>query len=204
MNETLTPEEKAERAKAILLDGIYNDDELRPALQGLIAKKFPKAKAEMPDFVAREEFGKERESFSKERDEWRKERERDKNERDLRDRRARLVSGFTGMDGARLRVEPSDIEAVEKLMMEEGIASHERAAELYLASRRVAAPVTYSHRNAEVPGVGGAGGAEYEWLKPGVAGDRTTLDRVARAEAERVWADIKSGRGDKWIQTYGG
>lgn len=193
-----------EKAKLILLDGLYADDDLRPQLQKLIATKYPKSRAAMPDLIAREEFGKERESFTKERDEWRKEQERDRNERELAARRTRIVSGFKAMTGETLRVSAEDLPAIEKLMMDEGIASHERAAELFLASRRVAAPQPSYSRNAQVPGVGGAGGEEFSWLKPGIDGDRTALDRVARDEAERVWGDIRAGRGDRWIQTYGG
>lgn len=199
-------DEATQDARAILLEGIYADEELRPGLQALIAKKHPNTVAKMPDYAAREAIKAEREEWRKERDADKAEREREKNAGELARRRHDITAGFTGRDGTRVKVSAEDVAAIEKLMIEEGIGSHRAAAELYAAQNRVAAPSAPASRNALVPGRGGAGGDEFKWLEPAFAGDRSTLDRVARDEADKVWADLRAGgaRAEHWLSRYGG
>jgi hypothetical protein len=199
-------DEATQDARAVLLESLWGDEEIRPALQDLIAKKHPKTAATMPEVGVRRAIDAARTELQSEREKFRLEREQERNVAEVRRRREEIVSGFTARDGSRVKIAPADVEAVEKLMIDEGIGSHRAAAELYAAQTRVAAPTPSTGRNMEIPGRRGAGGDEYAWLKPGIEGDRSALDRVARDEAERVWDTLKRGgaEAESLLTRYGG
>lgn len=199
-------EEATQDQRAVLLETLYNDDEIRPALQALIAKKHPKTIATMPDFSARQEIDKAKAEWRKEVDAEKASRDAERNAGELARRRAEIKQGFTGRDGQRVQVTDDDVAAIEKLMVEEGIASHRAAAELYTAQRRIAAPSATHSRSVYLPGTGLDARDDYKFLEPGLKGDRSALDRAARDEAERVWADLRAGgsRADHWLSRYGG
>ena len=166
---------------------LYNDPETGPVLRDLIAKKFPKAKAQMPDVLAREAGSQILTEVRTELAKERTERLRERQERDLdRDRRAI-------MEDPDLHIAPDEIAAVEKLMQDEIIGTHRAAARLYRAQQQLAAPrQSIESAELQVPGRMGAGGDEFK----GILADR---DGWSKARTHEMIADFRSGKGSRWL-----
>jgi len=171
-------------AKVLLAEKLFSDPESRAVMQELIAKKFPTATAAMPDYLARKtveaELSKDREDRAKERaerEEYRREKARDT------ERKKILTMGLASDE---------EIPAIEKLMDDELIGSHEVAArEFRRRNMPVAAPRSDS-RSMRVPGVKGAGGDEFK----GIVED---TEQWARDRAEEIMNDFAAGKGAKWM-----
>jgi hypothetical protein len=187
-------------AIAEMQDALYEDETYGPQYQKLIAAKFPKAKDKMPQLIAREATEAALGELRTERDAYRKERDADKNARELAERRQRLLTGFRAPDGTIIKVGAEDIPKIERVMIDEGLASHEIAAHWWTSQQRVASPRTYQTRRAEVPGLHGAGGDDFKWLEAGIKGSGQDLDRVTHDRASEIWDDLTHGRNrDKWL-----
>lgn len=173
-------------ARTQLAEALFNDPETRPLIeQGIVKKWGDKGKAAIPGYGLREAMEQDRAALAAEREQWRAERERDKAEREL-ERSRRSV-----YDDPTLRIQPHEIEHVEKMMVERSIGEHRAAAELYRANQqRVAEPRGISFA-ADVPGLNGAGGDEFK----GIIAD---ADGWARNRAAEIINDFRAGRGAKW------
>jgi hypothetical protein len=181
-------------ALAVVHEGIYGDPELRRDYERLVAKKFPKAKAAMPELAAQETIEAGLAEMRKEREAWKAEREEAERKGDTAARRKRLTDGFTAPDGSFVKIAPEDVVKVEALMLERGNGDHESAAWFWTRSQEVGKPRSRPDSSMLIPGLKGAGGDTYKWLEAGIKGDASDLDRAARAEAYRVWDEVTSGR----------
>ena len=170
-------------ARAMLAEALFNDPEEGPKIREIIARKFPKTKGMMPDLVIREESEKTRAEIRKEREEWKREQDQERNQRALDRAREELLAD------PELKVRAEELPAIEKLMQDELIGTHKAAARLYRAQQVVAAPRGSSLM--EVPGLNGAGGAEYKGLVE-------NPDKWAREKAHEVISDFQKGQGHKW------
>lgn len=181
-------------ARALLAESLWNheDEEVRTGFRSLIAKAHPKAKAQMPDVIVREEGSKLLAEGRKMIEDLRKEREAEKIERERESWQSRLVKGFKAPDGSHQKVNAEDIPEIEKLMVEHSTASPEMAAFAYLAQKRVAAPTAEPQSyGVRIPGQAGTG----DFFK----GIMDNPDAWAREKAHSMWADLKAGRGQQWL-----
>jgi len=166
-----------EELQARLVEELYNDPEGRKYIEDWAKKKYPHASIPMAELRA------EREQILA---------EVAKHKQELADvlgqehqRRAwqdSVTAAKRQWDFA-----DTDIPAIEKIMTDEGVASHSAAAELWRARTRVAP--THSGLGAPmlVPGVNGAGGDDYKGLME-------NPDQWARKKAEEVLADFRPRR----------
>lgn len=178
-------------ARTQLSEALWNDPEARAEMEKHIVRKYPGAVAHMPNVALRQEAEK---ILTK------AEETHDKTLAELRARDAREA-----LKAARdeiksdplLHIGDDEIEAVEKIMVDDSIGSHRRAAQLYRLQREVASPRGGSF-TMQVPGLAGAGGDQFAWLAPGI-GRPMELDRVTREQAETIMNDFAAGRGSKWL-----
>lgn len=183
------PDDTTPDARARLADALWNDPEAGPKFRALVAEKYPQAKSMMPDLVLREQNQKELDLIRAEREADRKERAEDRRQMDL-ERARRSV-----LEDNRLRVTPTDIEPIEKLMIDEGIGTHRAAAEVYRARQAAAGPQDRIGGYAgamQVPGHRGAGGDYFK----GIIEDP---DSWAREKSQEILHDFANGRGDRWM-----
>lgn len=175
-------------ARVQLAEALWSDPETGPTMRELVAKKYPQAKSQMPDLVFREQAQKDRAAWQAELDKERAERLAERRERDLE----RLRRGV--IDDPVLRVQPTELEPIEKLMTEEGIGTHRAAAEVYRARQTAANPPRLGgYAGAmQVPGHGGAGGDYFK-------GIIENPDQWAREKSQEIFNDFANGRGDKWM-----
>src|SRR5262245_30373886 len=96
-----------------LAEALWNDAETGPKMRELFAKKFPQAKSQMPDLLMREQYQKDMATMQAEREKERQERLEERRERDLEKMRNGVINDPV------LRVQPGELEPIEKLMVEE-------------------------------------------------------------------------------------
>lgn len=186
--------ERNDDARALLAESLWThpNPEISTKFKNLIAEAHPNAKSQMPDVVVREEGAKLLSEGRKMIEDFRKEQDATKIARERESWQARLLKGFKGPDGALLRVDPDDIPEIEKIMVEHATASPEMAAGYYLAQKRVAAPTSApDYGVVRIPGAEGTG----DHFK----GLMANPDQWARAEANKMWADFKAGRGQQYL-----
>jgi hypothetical protein len=167
-------------ARAVLLEQVWANPEARPYLEEALAKTYPKA--EIPGRQARvvgAEVLKKADQKLAEADkkiaDWRA-------ERDLEKAHAALEKdGHT----------PEDIQAIEKLMVDEGVGSHQNAALIYKSRRVVATPRSVGLSMA-VPGKGN----ELKGYFNGILADR---EQWGAEKRDQILNDFANGRGDKWL-----
>lgn len=190
----LTDEQKD--ALAIIHDGLYNDPETRATYEDIVAKKFPKAAAAMPERQMRQTLDAKLAEIDRKSAELDKKIEKVGAVSDTEKRRERLLKGFKAPDGTWVQVSREDLVKIEEQMLQSGNADHDTAAWRFVRERDVAVPRSSApNRSMLVPGLKGAGGDEFKWLEAGIKGDLSDLDRVTRAEAYRVWDEVTSNGG---------
>ncbi len=167
---------------------LYNDPEAGPVMRDLIAKKFPKVKAQMPDVIAREHGT---QILTEVRTELQKDRTERERERQQREWERRVAEVKADPD---LNVSDEEIPEIVKLMQTPGeeIASLRQAARLYRAQQQIAAPRSTESMEIQVPGRLGAGGDEFK----DILKDR---DAWSKARTHQMIADFRSGRGSRWL-----
>ncbi|HYV56156.1 MAG TPA: hypothetical protein VE911_01370 [Candidatus Nitrosopolaris sp.] len=169
-----------EELQARLVEELYNDPEGRKFIEDWAKKKYPTASIPMAELRAEREqilaeVAKHKQELSdvlgqeKSRRAWQASVDVAKGKWDLRD---------------------DDIPAVEKIMTDEGVASHDAAAELFRARARVAPSRSGLGAPMLIPGVNGAGGDDYKGLME-------NPDQWARQKAEQVLHEIDRGRGGR-------
>ena len=179
--------DKDQDAKAALAEYLFNDPETGPVMRDMVAKKFPKVKASMPDVLVREELSAVRADIKKERDDFRTERDRDREERAYR----AAIDEIT--NDPELHITAEEIPIIEKKMKDEVIGTHRAAARLYRAEQQIGAPRSdVSGGPLEVPGLGGAGGDDYKDIVQ-------NPELWGRKMAHRVLNDFRGGRGQRWL-----
>lgn len=134
----------------------------------------------------------------KEREEWRAEQEKEKAAR----QRERAIAEIQA-DPA-LRIRDDEIPALEKVMAERFIGTYKDAARLLRMESQVAAP-RRSSASMDIPGLHGAGGSEFDWLKPAFAtleqGGGGVLDKVTKRRVAEILDDFDrdaSAAATKW------
>lgn len=172
---------KEQDAKAALAEYLFNDAETGPIMRDMVAKKFPKVKASMPDVLVREELSTVRSEIKKEREDFRAERDREREERAYR---AAVDEIKSDPD---LHITDDEIPIIEKKMKDEVIGTHRAAARLYRAEQQIAAPRSMTGGPLEVPGVMGAGGDDYKDIVQ-------NPELWGRKMAHRVIAEFQHGR----------
>lgn len=183
-------------AKVVLTESLWNDPELRPELEQMVVKKYPKAADAIPGYVARRETSRiveQAEAINAKTEARILEQEQ---REALREKRKEI------MEDPVLQIREEEIPEVERLMVDETlgpIGSHKAAAQLLRHQQaQVASNKSGSWSSMQVPGVGGAGGSEYAWLAPGV-GNPARLDQVTRDRTHEILNDFAGGRGKKWL-----
>lgn len=176
-------------SRAVLMERLYADPEVGPELDRIIKAKFPHA--QIPRHDARVAGQSAIAEVHKVREEWRSEVQKDLQERHLKDARTAVVEA-----GLARR---EDLPAIEKLMTERAIGTHEDAARLLSLERAVAEPRSAPDMSGwDVPGHLGAGGDEYKGI---IGTDGKANPRWARSKALDVINELeaaKRGQG-KWL-----
>lgn len=158
-----------------------DDPDLRRKMEDWIKTNHPDA--EIPGYEARTAFDREAAELRKLREQLTADAERDKTTRLLDTEREKIIRlGLATRE---------DIPEIEKLMRDRLIGDHTTAAEFYRRSREIAAP--RSSAVIEVPGINGAGGAEFKWLADVAEGSREDLDKATLKEAYRVLDEVRAG-----------
>lgn len=171
-------------ARTRLTEILWNDPEAKADMQKHIARKFPNGPAAMPDYTARVEGQKTVAEVKQIVAADKAERAAERNAAELEKARRSII------DDPELRIRPDEIEAVEKLMLEETIGSHRAAARLHRAQQTVATPRSDTSM-MQIPGVSGAGGDEYKGLVE-------NPDAWGRSKAHEILNDFRKGQGSKW------
>jgi hypothetical protein len=182
------PEDQIEAGRR-LASFLFSDPETGPQLREMIAKKFPKAKAQMPDVLAREQGSAILTEVRSVLAQDKKERDEDRRNREWQSKVAELKAD------PELNITDADMPEIIKLMTAPGeeIASPRQAARLYRAQQQLAAPRDSVESLAlQVPGRMGAGGDEFK----GILEDR---DGWSKNRTHQMIADFRSGRGSRWM-----
>lgn len=173
-------------ARTRLTEALFNDPETRPLIEQAIKQKFPQVRIPAQDV---------RDEGAKTLAEIRAEREKLEADR-------RAMEGITAREDARrkimldpdLRIQPEEIAAVEALMTEKLIGTHETAAKMYRLEQAatIGRPRSGEPATLEIPGVGGAGGDEFK----GITEDP---DKWARNRAREIANDFAAGKEARWL-----
>ncbi len=194
MSDAATSDERDVRAAHAIMRGLADDPTTAPALERLIAQKYPAATVHLPRVAAEQAIGPAIAELRQEREAWRKERTEAGNAAWLTGQRRQLLEGFTAPDGTRIKLTAEDIPKVEKMMLDDAIGRHTDAAFLYHTQQKVAAPRGASYAGKMlVPGRNGAGGDFFK----GLMDDH---DEWGREKAHQIWDDFKAGRGQQWLE----
>ena len=175
-------------ARALLMESLWSDPEIRPEMERLIKKKHPQAP--IPGYDARVEADKALVAIRKEREAWEQERATERGQKSLETARRQI------QDDPTLRIRDDEIAAVEQLMEDEVIGTHTAAAKLYRASQQVGGG--RGSTVMEIPGLQGGGGKEFDWLAPGIK-DATVLQQTTRQRAHEILDDFRKGHGERWM-----
>src|SRR5262245_62146878 len=136
-------------ARTRLTEALWNDPETRPMLEAATKKKFPHVN--LPSHDLRQQRDETLEEIKKQREAVAADKAKLDSGRSLRDARAEI------MNDPDLRIQPEEIEAVEKLMEERLIGTHKTAARLHRLeqAQSIGMPRSAGPTVLEIPGVRG-------------------------------------------------
>jgi len=170
---------------------LFHDPETKVETQRLIAKKFPKAREEMPELRVRDEIEAAKKDLNATLAEIKAERDKQGVEA------TRLKAIQEAMDDPKIRLRPEEVEEVQKLMVSRFIGNYKDATKLYRAETAVAAPRLDS--TVWMPGQQESDDEFYKklWNTPIGEVGATTRDKLVAQESQKMLHEFQTGEGQR-------